>query len=135
MNKINILKFYAQYGNCVVFTKREDMQKFLDVSHKLGKFWYIPDTNFKTYCCELDGTDRFTSIYTEGMCLTSDEQYSMQDFYAGKNFNIYKFSQIDLNITKIESDLYRGLNTLLEDSNELQSVIKYLVNNYEIRRK
>ena len=131
MDKINILNFYAQYGNCVVFTKREDMQKFLDASHKLGKFCYMPDTSFKMYNSKLG----FTTVYQENMCLTSDEQYSMEDFYRSKGYNIYKFSQIDLNITKIESDLYRGLNTLLKDSSELQSVIKYLVNNYEIRRK
>ena len=134
MNKINILNFYSQYGNCVVFTNREDMQKFLDVSHKLGKFCYIPDTNFKTYR-GLGGIDEFTSIYTKGMCLTSDEMYSMQDYYKSKNYNIYEFSQIDLNITEIESDLYRGLSGLLEDSSELQQIIKYLVTNYEIRSK
>lgn len=131
MNKINILNFYAQYGNCVVFTKREDMQKFLDASHKLGKFCYMPDTNFKTYDTKMG----LTTIYTENMCLTSDEQYSMEDFYRGKGYNIYKFSQIDLNTTQIELDLYRGLSTLLEDSNELQQIIKYLSTNYEIRRK
>lgn len=135
MDKISIQKFYAQYGNCVVFTKREDMQKFLDVSHKLGKFCYIPDTNFKTYCCGLDGINVFTSIYTEGMCLTSDEMYSMQDYYKSKNYNIYKFSQIDLNTTEIESDLYRGLSGLLEEPSELQQIIAYLLTNYEIRRK
>lgn len=131
MDKINILNFYAQYGNCVVFTKREDMQKFLDASHKLGKFCYMPDTNFKTYDTKMG----LTTIYTKNMCLTSDEQYSMEDFYRSKGYNIYKFSQIDLNTTKIELDLYRGLSTLLEDSSELQPIIKYLLANYEIRRK
>lgn len=135
MNKISIQEFYAQYGNCVVFTNKEDMQKFLDASHKLGKFCYMPDTNYKTYCCGLDGIDGVTSIYTEGMCLTSDEMYSMQDYYKSKNYNIYEFSQIDLNTSEIESDLYRGLSRLLEDSSELQQIIKYLLTNYEIRRK
>lgn len=131
MDKINILNFYAQYGNCVVFTNREDMQKFLDASHKLGKFCYMPDTNFKTYDTKMG----LITIYTKNMCLTSDEQYSMEDFYRSKGYNIYKFSQIDLNATKIELDLYRGLSTLLEDSSELQPIIKYLLANYEIRRK
>ena len=130
-NKIKLTEFYSNYGNCVVFTKREDMQKFLDASHTLGKFCYMPDTSFKMYDSKLG----FTTVYQENMCLTSDEQYSMEDFYRGKGgYNIYKFSQIDFDISDIQVTLFKGLSNFLV-GDELDLTLKYLLNNYDIRIK